>query len=499
MTKQDVQGIAEGAAVYQPSPPMPLVTPNQVGQAYPVDALGPVLGPAARAIGEKVQAPLALCAHSVLGAVSLAAQKAINVALPQGDSCPASLFLLSIAESGERKSSCDQTALAPIRTYEAALLEAYDSDMHSFLTEKDAFEHANKGVLKAQGKSTDTGAIKEALAKLGPKPTQPLAPMIICSDPTIEGLLKSLADGQPNMGLMTDEAGVFVGGHAMNKDNRLKTMSNLTGLWGGAPISRSRSMEGTMMMIGRRVTTHLMGQPIVIQELLGDPVAREQGFLPRFLTVAPPSLAGTRMFRPVGADAMTALRTYELRMGELLAAAPSNNLDRQAVTLSTEALHIWVQFHDQVEAALGPEGAYNDFRAIAGRMPEQVCRLAAILAFAADPNLETIGGEAMQNAIMLGQFYLAEAVRLAGLATISLEMQNAEKLRLWMVASAKHQITRNDLLQRSPNRFRSKGVIDRLIPIIEDHGWISQIPAGAADFDGNHCRIAWAINRAGTC
>jgi putative DNA primase/helicase len=52
--------------------------------AFPVDALGGILGSAAHAIHDRVQAPLAICGQSVLAAASLAAQGHADVVLPIG-------------------------------------------------------------------------------------------------------------------------------------------------------------------------------------------------------------------------------------------------------------------------------------------------------------------------------------------------------------------------------------------------------------------------------
>ena len=70
--------------------PEPLRAPLPPGEAYPVDALGDVLGAAARALHEVVKAPMALCCQSVLAAASLAAQAHFDVQLPWGQRKPLS-------------------------------------------------------------------------------------------------------------------------------------------------------------------------------------------------------------------------------------------------------------------------------------------------------------------------------------------------------------------------------------------------------------------------
>ncbi len=105
-------------------PPRPLTRPAEPATPYPTDALGDLLAPAARAIHDKVQAPLAICGSSLLSASALAMQGFADVVLPTGQRRPLSLYILSIAASGERKTSTDNEALAPIEERERELRAA---------------------------------------------------------------------------------------------------------------------------------------------------------------------------------------------------------------------------------------------------------------------------------------------------------------------------------------------------------------------------------------
>ena len=78
---------------------------------FPVDALGGVLEAAARAIHDKVQAPMAICAQAVMASATLAVQAHADVVLPTGQSKPLSCYFVTVAASGERKTACDGEAL----------------------------------------------------------------------------------------------------------------------------------------------------------------------------------------------------------------------------------------------------------------------------------------------------------------------------------------------------------------------------------------------------
>jgi hypothetical protein len=110
--------------------PMPLFPPLPPAEPFPVNALGPVLSRAAAAISRKVQVPEAIAGQSVLAAAGLAAQVHADVMLPYGQKRPLSLFLATVAASGDRKSTADNEALWPIRKYEQALKEKQDKSFN---------------------------------------------------------------------------------------------------------------------------------------------------------------------------------------------------------------------------------------------------------------------------------------------------------------------------------------------------------------------------------
>ncbi len=87
-------------------------------EPYPRTALPLVIRQAVAEVSGFVQAPVALVAASALGAVSLACQGFVDIERARTLLGPTSLFLLSIASSGERKSTCDGYFSSAIRRHE---------------------------------------------------------------------------------------------------------------------------------------------------------------------------------------------------------------------------------------------------------------------------------------------------------------------------------------------------------------------------------------------
>ncbi len=91
---------------------------NSPQPLYPVWALPPKIRAAVEEAIAVTQAPAALVASSALAAASLAVQAKFDVKRLNGLVSPCSLFIISFAESGERKTTVDQMFFGPIGKFE---------------------------------------------------------------------------------------------------------------------------------------------------------------------------------------------------------------------------------------------------------------------------------------------------------------------------------------------------------------------------------------------
>ena len=108
--------------------PEPLIA-EIAPEPYPVDALPETLRAAIEEVVGFVKAPIPLVASTALGALSLAIQAHVDVQRAEKLEGPAGLFLLTIADSGERKSTCDGFFTKAIRQYQDEQAEAQKPDL----------------------------------------------------------------------------------------------------------------------------------------------------------------------------------------------------------------------------------------------------------------------------------------------------------------------------------------------------------------------------------
>ena len=482
-------------------PPRPLIREIAPSKPFPVDALGPVLKPAALAIHDRIQAPLALCAQSVLAAATFAVQNHADVVLPigAGQAKPVSSLFVSIAASGERKSACDAEATRVIREHEDLLAREYKLAMPGY---EDALEAWKKAREIAKNKAKGNfDAMKAALTALGAAPKPPLLPVLLTADFTIEGLSKLLEVGQPGIGLFATEGGQFAGGHSMSRENKLKTAAGISTMWDGEGICRVRSGDGFLVLRGHRVSAHLMFQPDVAKYVFADRELEDQGLLSRMLPAAPASTSGTRFQRPERPETAPSLDRYNKKIAACLAApAPvgefsGNELKPQRLLMSQEAQKEWLGFADHVESQIGPGNDLEQIRGLANKLPEHAARLAAVLALIDNLQVAEINLNTITAGMVLAEYYAQEALRLIGVGFRDPDLALAEKLRVWLLTNwMENRISLPDIYQRSLHAIDNKAKASKLVHILEDHGWLRRIP-GPARVGGRVRQEVWEIQR----
>jgi hypothetical protein len=488
--------------------PRPLYRELPPADPFPVEALGETLCKAARAIESMIQCPMACAANSVLAVASLAAQGRANVILPigQGKPAPLSLYLLTVLDSGERKSSADGMALKPVRDTEREIAELENGARQSF-TAKLAAHEANAKHLTNKLKG-DRAALEAALHNLGPPPQPPLLSVLAPSgDQTMEGLFRIYQQGRPSLAMLCDDAATFLGGHSLKAEQKAGTTANLCRAWDGSKLERIRGGDGVTVLYDRRLACHLMVQPGVAAGFLSDSQFADQGLLARFLVSAPQGRAGTRIrddaaYQALAYNVALDLEDYNAAIADLLR-QPVRWKDEndRALGVELDALHftpearaLYVDFANAIEGELGPKASLAMAKAFASKLPENAARIAGTLALLADPAASQIEAPKLADAIILAKYYLGEAVRLMASGAIDPELRLAESLVEWLHAQAGQTIGLRDIYRLGPNAIRQADKARRVMAVLCEHGWARPMPDGA-EIEGQRHKEAWEIIR----
>ncbi|MBJ2274920.1 YfjI family protein [Pseudomonas haemolytica] len=444
-----------------PQPPRPLIESNPVAQPYPVQALGGILGPAVERMAEVIGVPQALAAQSVLAASALATQGHAGLQL-DGRNYPLSLYLITVAASGDRKTAADRCALLPARQWEREQWQRYREQL------------ARYRAAQRQAQRIKPGDPQPANGM--PLEAEPSAPRLITTDPTIEALIKGLCHDLPSMGLFCDEGGQFLGSSTMSRDNRLKAVTTLSSLWDGSPIDRARSMVGeSLRAYDRRLSLHLMLQPYLAMQLLSDPLLQGQGILGRCLMTWPTSLAGQRSYQAVDLSKDAAFERYHHRLSALFyqpwSLSADGALQLSKLSLSPLARRRWIDLHDAIEAQLGEFGELASVRPSGSKAADNLLRVAGILAVVEESSVVEV--DHIQRASALVGYYLTEIQRLTEQEPVCRVKEEADRLLRWLQVKDWKRFSIRDLNRNGPRfaRKSSRHAAKLLVELI-DHQWL---------------------------
>ncbi|PWY38293.1 YfjI family protein [Pseudomonas sp. RW409] len=444
-----------------PKLPRPLIESNPVAQPYPVQALGGILGPAVERMAEVIGVPQALAAQSVLAASALATQGHAGLQL-DGRNYPLSLYLITVAASGDRKTAADRFALLPARQWEREQWQRYREQLARYRVAQRQAQRINPG-----DPNPTNGVPLEA---------EPSAPRLITTDPTIEALIKGLCHDLPSMGLFCDEGGQFLGSSTMSRDNRLKAVTTLSSLWDGSPLDRARSMVGeSLRAYDRRLSLHLMLQPYLAMQLLSDPLLQGQGILGRCLMTWPTSLAGQRSYQAVDLSKDAVLKRYHHRLSALFyqpwSLSADGALQLSKLSLSPLARRRWIDLHDAIEAQLGEFGELASVRPSGSKAADNLLRVAGILAVVEESSVVEV--DHIQRASALVGYYLTEIQRLTEQEPVCRVKEEADRLLRWLQVKDWKRFSIRDLNRNGPRfaRKSSRHAAKLLVELI-DHQWL---------------------------
>jgi len=473
--RQTIEGaiaVAKGTGGVTPThwpDPQPL-TARIPSEPYPIDALPSGIREAVLEINGFVQAPFPLVVSSALGALSLAAQARADVRRADRLQGPAGLFMLTIADSGERKTTCDRHFTEAIRTYEAEQADFAKPELQRHAAAFAAWNAEREGIVSA---IKDAGKKRKPADKLSAdlaeleteKPEPPRVPRLIYGDATPEALTWGLAKHWPSAGIVSSEAAAIFGSHGMGRESIMRNLGILNQLWDGTPQSFDRRTSESYTVRSARLTVALQVQEATLREFFGrsGALARGSGFLARFLIAWPESTQGQRMFTEAPAS-WPALASFNRRIGAILAEAPSmdddGGLTPPVVGFTPEARRDWKEFHDAVESELRGGGELHDVRDVASKAADNAARLAALFhAFATGGG--AIEADTFAGAARIVAWHLNEARRFFGELALPAELADAARLDAWLIGQCRRDGVQ-EILRREAQRCGPIRDADRL-------------------------------------
>lgn len=462
--------------------PLPLVA-KVATEPYPIDALPDTIRAAVGEVAGFVKAPLPMVASSALAALSLAIQGHADAKRAEKLTGPVGLFLLTIADSGERKSTCDGFFTKAIRDYEEAQAEIAKPILKDYKAEIEAWEAKHSGIkdkirqFAKDNKPTD--GMESALRDLEhDKPEPPRIPRLLYADATPEALAFGLANHWPSGGVVSAEGSIVFGSHGMGKDSVMRNLGLLNQLWDGNSLTIDRRSTESFTVRGARLTVALQVQEPTLREFFirSGALARGTGFLARFLVAWPESTQGLRPFSEAP-ESWPHLAAFNRRIAAILdQPSPVDDdgaLKPAMLDMTADAKAAWVAFHNAIEGELPSGGELYEVRDVASKSADNAARLAALFQV-----FEGAGGaidaDAFESASRIAAWHLNESRRFFGELALPAELANAARLDTWLIEYCRrartHLVPIAKLQQGGPVGLRSKATHETAMRELEELG-----------------------------
>lgn len=439
---------------------------------YPVHHFPPVLKDVIQALHSNTQIPIEMIGNVVLAATSLTCQSLIEVIQPHTNMPePCSLYLMTIAESGEGKTTINKQVMKPCYAFASELILQYEQQLvdykHKFKLWKirqQALESNLRQAIKKgyQGKEEEKDISQHAVNE----PQRPARPTFIYEDTSLKALIEGLNE-YPEAGFISDEAITFFKSYLKNNPGLL----NKT--WDGEVFDFRRA-DGEIYRITPRLTFSLMSQPGVFMDYLNkhEGQARSSGFMSRFLFAWGDSTIGSRGNTQEYIAIEHELNLFHDRISELLKlskiALSDTAVQKKKLKLMDDALEIWKDNRLKIEIKMAIGHEWEHIRDIASKASSNTLRIAALFQFFYNGSSEDIPPSMVGCAIKIMDWYLNQASVLfyPGSERCQFE-QDVCELHAWIMNRIKKNngfaIPMNELEKYGPHRLRR---LEKLTPVL---------------------------------
>ncbi|WP_440616923.1 YfjI family protein [Cysteiniphilum sp. 6C5] len=465
--------------------PIPLSHISANKHEYPIDALPEIIRNAVKSYADYGQQPIALLANSALSNISLACQGLANVARDAVLVSPISMYFITVASSGERKSAADKVFGQGIEEWELETTQSLLPEYQRMKNEHTTWSIKRKGLLmmlKRMAKAGENADEQETQydSVMLDEPEIPLLPKLKYEDITVEALSENLSKEYPNGSIWSDEAGIFLSSPTMQKDNT-KFASILNRLWDGKPISIHRKTMGNIFIKDRRFTLNLMMQPLLLEQMTKkhDGINRNSGFFARTLFAYPESTMGNRYYKEPASSVNEDLERFHARIKSCL--NKTLPVDQYGfghiptLKFSQTAKSVWVKYFDYIESAIANEYHWHSIHDLASKASENIARLSALLHIFDDQQGTEIRVNYVESAYQIIEWHLNEAKRIFGDHKETQVEHDAKVILKWIREKELVETTPKDILRSSP--LRDKARRDKALKLLEKTHYIQIIPS----------------------
>ncbi len=420
----------------------------------------------AQTVSDKTKAPIELGLMSILSTYSILLHSFTDVYRPEVGVGPTSLYILGIAQSGERKTAISNYLMHTILKHQEEEVQRYKLNLEIF--ELEITEHElevdiiKNEILKAKKTKKPTDGLKAQFKSLlESKPKPPKTPQFILEDTSPEAFINHLHSGLGYASLVSSEGGTILNGRGV------QNIAMLNKGWGGEALTVNRVKGGGFSINQPRVAISLMVQPKAINKFMqkkGDE-SKGVGFLARFIVCCPESTQGSRYILKGVVIDESGYQAYLNRVDEILTVlkgrTENHATERVIVGFDDEASDLWIWIYNNIEEQLLQGGRFHFAQDHGSKLAENIARIAALLTYIELGEGSPITASILRDAARIA-FYFSDTF-LSVFNFLPDEQLAYNALFDWLHTASEggvRYVRKNKILQSGPVLLRDKPLLN---------------------------------------
>ena len=444
-----------------PEWPMPMVG-GAVPPDIPADVLPGWLGAFVGALCEATQTPPTMAVGFALSVLAACAQRRYVVQVHEGHAEPSSLWSLTIAPSGSRKSAIKAALVAPLEAWERRAGDRMRREIAA-TNARIAVADATIKRLQTQAGKADNQDERDHLRKqiedvMADMPEPIYTPRAYVNESTTERVQAVLMEQQGRCAALSDEGGLLNAIASNYGGAGGPSLDVLLQGYSGGDV-RVERVSRKAYITRAAVTLGLMLQPDLLNEAAGSNKFKASGLMARFCYFLPPPFVGSRdvrRFAPVPQD----LRARYARCIDELMPDPMQGANQppSVVALEPHALELWFDFAQECETGLAEGGALSAIPDFGAKLAGTAARIALLFELVeAGPAPQAVGVDSMARAIALCQLLVPHARAAYRLLAADEADRDADHILQWIVREGPMaSILQSDIHKRFHGRFTKR-------------------------------------------
>lgn len=415
-------------------------------------------------LASALQVDLGLTLITALSVVSACVQGHVKVDVSSSWVIPVNLYIIGIAESGERKSGIIKFLSKSLLDWDKKQMLAMQDKILELQIQNEIKMARYKKLIMQDVLSDDEQKEAVELKKAISEPLLETSHVIV-NDATPEALVKYLASNDGCGAIITDEGGLFETLAGLYSKNQANTDLILKA-WDGTIYSQIRVGRNDCYIESPLLTFGILAQPVVIKKMMEKDAFIGNGFKERFIFYQPESKLGSRSSNPP--DMTEEQKScFSAIMSELFRLRESGR--SITLTLSEDTCTERQKLNEQIEA-LFKKGVGRKYPAFVSKLQEKIIRIAALYHLIDKGINDTvIDIDDFRKARALGNIFLGHFYKIMSCNDATEEQKLEKEVVSWILHQNLAKFKKRDLIYAFKDKCKAKDLSPILNRLIDKH------------------------------